>query len=298
MNPETFKRMYDGIERSNEAWNRIPVRGGQLFDWQPDSTYIQEPPFFIDLSPEPPGIKPIEGARVLVMVGDSVTTDHISPAGSIAVSSPAGQYLIAKGVPPQDFNSYGARRGNDQVMVRGTFANIRLKNRLAPGTEGGYTTYFPTGELTSIFDASLRYQAAGTPLLVLGGRDYGMGSSRDWAAKGTYLLGVKAVIAQSFERIHRGNLVGMGVLPLTFKPGESAESLGLSGREQFTIRLAEPLTPQQAVTVSVRREDGRRTSFTAICRLDTPVEIDYYRQGGILPTVLRSLWREKDAAAL
>jgi len=299
MNPETFRRLYDGIERSNEAWNRIPVRGGQLFDWQPDSTYIQEPPFFIDISPEPAGIKPIEGARVLVMVGDSVTTDHISPAGSIAVNSPAGQYLIAKGVEPKDFNSYGARRGNDQVMVRGTFANIRLKNRLAPGTEGGYTTHFPTGEVTSIFDASLRYQAAGTPLLVLGGRDYGMGSSRDWAAKGTYLLGVKAVIAQSFERIHRGNLVGMGVLPLTFKPGDSAESLGLSGREQFTIRLAEPLTPQQEVTVSVRREDGSRTSFTAICRLDTPIEIDYYRHGGILPTVLRSLWREsKDAAAL
>jgi len=298
MNPETFKRMYDGIERSNEAWNRIPVRGGQLFDWQPESTYIQEPPFFIDISPEPAGIKPIDNARVLVMVGDSVTTDHISPAGSIAVNSPAGQYLIAKGVAPQDFNSYGARRGNDQVMVRGTFANIRLKNRLAPGTEGGYTTHFPTGELTSIYDASLRYQAAGTPLLVLAGRDYGMGSSRDWAAKGTYLLGVKAVIAQSFERIHRGNLVGMGVLPLTFKPGDSAERLGLSGREQFSIHLTEPLTPQQEVTVSVRREDGSRTSFTAIGRLDTPIEIDYYRHGGILPTVLRSLWREKDAATL
>jgi len=292
MNPDTFRRLYDGIERSNEAWNRIPVRGGQLFDWDPASTYIQEPPFFIDISPEPAGIKPIEGARALVMVGDSVTTDHISPAGPIAVNSPAGQYLIEKGVAPQDFNSYGARRGNDQVMIRGTFANIRLKNRLAPGTEGGYTTHFPTGEVTSIFDASLRYQAAGTPLLVIAGRDYGMGSSREWAAKGTYLLGVKAVIAQSFERIHRGNLVGMGVLPLVFKPGDSAESLGLSGREQFSINLAEPLTPQQEVTVTVLREDGSRTSFAAICRLDTPVEIDYYRHGGILHAVLRQILRE------
>ncbi|MEX2502789.1 MAG: aconitate hydratase AcnA, partial [Trueperaceae bacterium] len=214
MNPETFRRMYDGIEESNETWNAIPVKGGELFDWDEDSTYIQEPPFFVDMDPDAGGIAPIRGARVLVKVGDSVTTDHISPAGAIAPDTPAGRYLKERGVPQKEFNSYGSRRGNDRIMTRGTFANIRLKNHLAPGTEGGWTTDVTTGEVTSIYDAAQNYQAAGTPTIVLAGHDYGMGSSRDWAAKGTYLLGARAVIAASFERIHRSNLIGMGVLPL------------------------------------------------------------------------------------
>ena len=214
MNPETFRRLYDGIERSNEVWNTIPVRGGELFEWNPESTYIREPPFFVGMSPEPAPIEPIRSARVLVEVGDSVTTDHISPAGAIASASPAGRYLMEQGVDWRDFNSYGARRGNDRVLTRGTFANVRLKNRLAPGTEGGWTTDFTIGEVTSIFEASRNYLTRGIPTLVLAGVDYGMGSSRDWAAKGTFLLGVRAVIAVSYERIHRSNLVGMGVLPL------------------------------------------------------------------------------------
>ncbi|MFO7544918.1 MAG: aconitate hydratase AcnA [Trueperaceae bacterium] len=291
MNPETFRRMYDGIERSNEAWNAIPVKGGQLFAWDPDSTYIQEPPFFQEMPEEVGVIAPIESARVLVKVGDSVTTDHISPAGSIAVDAPAGTYLIEKGVAKGDFNSYGSRRGNDRVMTRGTFANIRLKNQLAPGTEGGWTTDFTTGRVTSIYEASRNYVANDVPTIVLAGIDYGMGSSRDWAAKGTYLLGVKAVLAKSFERIHRSNLVGMGVLPLQFPDGHDAASLGLDGTERFTIAVDEGVQPRQSVPVVAVKEDGTEVRFEAICRLDTPVEIDYYRNGGILHTVLRNMYR-------
>ena len=291
MNPETFRRMYDGIERSNEAWNAIPVKGGQLFAWDPDSTYIQEPPFFQEMPEEAGVIAPIEGARVLVKVGDSVTTDHISPAGSIAVDAPAGAYLVEKGVAKGDFNSYGSRRGNDRVMTRGTFANIRLKNQLAPGTEGGWTTDFTSGRVTSIYEASRNYLANGVPTIVIAGIDYGMGSSRDWAAKGTYLLGVKAVLAKSYERIHRSNLVGMGVLPLQFPDGDDAASLGLDGTERFTIAVDESVQPRQSVPVVAVKEDGTEVRFEAICRLDTPVEVDYYRNGGILHTVLRNMYR-------
>jgi len=289
MNPETFRRMYDGIESSNEAWNAIPVKGGQLFDWDANSTYIQEPPFFIDMPDEASAIAPIKGARVLVNVGDSVTTDHISPAGSIAVNSPAGEFLMANGVEKKGFNSYGSRRGNDRVMTRGTFANIRLKNQMAPGTEGGWTTDFTTSQQSSIYEASRNYIAAGIPTIVIAGEDYGMGSSRDWAAKGTYLLGVKAVIAKSYERIHRSNLVGMGVLPLQFRDGETQQSLGLDGTETYDFELSDPVKPRQHVAVNARRDDGSVISFEVVCRLDTPVELDYYRNGGILHTVLRNM---------
>jgi aconitate hydratase len=287
--PQTFRQVYDGIESRNETWNRIPAGGGELFPWNDASTYVQEPPFFLQLSREPAPLAPIREARVLVKVGDSLTTDHISPAGSIAKSSPAGRYLVEHGVDPQDFNSYGARRGNDRVMTRGTFANIRLKNQLAPGTEGGFTTHLPSGEVTSIHEAAERYRTAGTPTVVLGGSDYGMGSSRDWAAKGTALLGVRAVIARSFERIHRSNLVGMGVLPLQLPDGESAESLGLSGRELYSIPVDEQLRPRQQIVVEVTGEDGARRSVATVCRIDTPVEAEYFRHGGILQMVLRRL---------
>ncbi len=295
--PDTFRRIYDGIEKSNAQWNAIPVKGGDLFAWSEASTYIQNPPYFDDLPPTPGPIQPVHGARVLLMLGDSITTDHISPAGAFSAKSPAGQYLISEGVELVDFNSYGSRRGNDRVMTRGTFANIRIKNKLAPGTEGGVTTHFPTGDVVSVYDASLRYKAAGTPLVVLGGKDYGMGSSRDWAAKGTMLLGVKAVIAESFERIHRSNLVGMGVLPLQFKNGENAESLGLTGRESFDIVVGDYLKPRQDITVRVTDESGASRDIVLWCRIDTPVEIDYYRNGGILQFVLRQLLREQKAAA-
>ena len=297
MNPETFRRMYDGIERSNEQWNAIPVKGGQLFEWDEGSTYIQEPPFFIDMPETPSPIQPIEGARVLVKVGDSVTTDHISPAGAIAANAPAGEYLLEKGVEKKDFNSYGSRRGNDRVMTRGTFANIRLKNQLAPGTEGGYTTDFTTGEVSTIYAASRNYIAKQIPTIVLAGHDYGMGSSRDWAAKGTYLLGVKAVIAQSFERIHRSNLVGMGVLPLQFLEGQDPESLGLDGTETFTIHVADDVQPRQTLAVTATKADGSTVEFEVVSRLDTPVEVQYYRNGGILHTVLRSMREGKAATA-
>ncbi len=287
LDPATFRAQYDGIENANPDWNRIPVAGGALYDWQADSTYIQEPPFFVGMTRTPSPIAPITGARVLVYVGDSVTTDHISPAGSIAATSPAGIFLRECGVAPKDFNSYGARRGNDRVMTRGTFANIRLKNATAPGTEGNWTTHWPTGEVVSIFEAATRYKAAHTPTVVLGGKDYGMGSSRDWAAKGTFLLGVRAVLAESFERIHRSNLVGMGVLPLQFRAGESAASLGLSGRETFGIDIDDALKPGQGVSVHAVAEDGTARTFETLCRIDTPVEVDYFRNGGILHTVLR-----------
>jgi aconitate hydratase len=293
LDPADFKKEYQGIEYGNERWNAIPISGSARYEWSPDSTYIQEPPFFVDLTPEVEPIRPIQEARVLVKVGDSITTDHISPAGSISKDSPAGQYLISLGVEPKDFNSYGSRRGNDRVMTRGTFANIRLKNQLAPGTEGGWTTYLPGGQVMSIYDAAQKYEADGTPLLVLAGKEYGTGSSRDWAAKGTFLLGVKAVLAQSYERIHRSNLVGMGVLPLQFKAGQSVEALGLSGHETYTIHVDDDLQPLQDVQVDVTDAQGTTRTITMTCRVDTPVEVDYYRNGGILQTVLRSFLKEE-----
>ncbi len=284
IDPSMFINQYTGVGEKNEDWNKIPVKGGELFNWNPKSTYIQNPPFFDDLANKDLSIKPIIGGRVLVMVGDSVTTDHISPAGNIKKDSPAGKYLLENGVKVSEFNQYGARRGGDQVMVRGTFANIRLKNELAPGTEGGVTTNLLTNVVEPIYDASVQYKAAGVPLVVLAGKDYGMGSSRDWAAKGTMLLGVKAVIAESFERIHRSNLVGMGVLPLVYKPGQSRKSLGLTGQEVFEINVDDTLKPGQTVVVKA----GDKT-FETTCRIDTPVELEYYRNGGILQTVLRKM---------
>jgi aconitate hydratase len=266
------------------------VGEGELYAWDGKSTYIHEPPFFQGLTMDPKPITNITDARCLVMVGDSVTTDHISPAGDIALASPAGRFLADRGIEKKDFNSYGSRRGNDLVMVRGTFANIRLKNLLVPGSEGNVTVHFPSNGQMPIHDASEKYLAAGTALVVLAGKEYGTGSSRDWAAKGTLLLGVKAVLAESFERIHRSNLVGMGILPLVYEPGQTAESLGLTGRETFDIRgLTGALKPRQTVLVRARREDGSVVEFTAIARLDTPVDVDYYRNGGILQTVLRGL---------
>jgi aconitate hydratase len=287
---EMFKKSYGNVFDGNPTWNDIPVPGGDLFVFKEESTYIQDPPFFQGLTPEPRPTTDIEKARVLAVLGDSVTTDHISPAGDIAESSPAGQYLKSKGVAKKDFNSYGSRRGNDRVMVRGTFANIRLKNLMVPGVEGGVTVHVPSGERMSIYDAAERYRASATPLVVLAGKEYGSGSSRDWAAKGTLLLGVRAVIAESYERIHRSNLVGMGVLPLQFKPGESVESLGLKGDETLTIRgLAGTIQPRAELTISVERPGGQTSFFTAVARLDTAVEINYYRNGGILHTVLRKM---------
>jgi len=289
ISPEMFRREYGRVSDGNPQWNAIPVKGGELYAWDQTSTYIQEPPFFVDLAPTAAQIQPITGARVLVMVGDSVTTDHISPAGSIKKDSPAGKYLMENGVQPLDFNSYGSRRGNDRVMTRGTFANIRLRNLLAPGTEGGVTKYLPTDEVMSIYDAAMKYKADSTPLVVLAGKDYGMGSSRDWAAKGTLLLGIQVAIAESFERIHRSNLVGMGVLPLVYKAGQTRASLGLTGRGTFEIHIDDTLKPGQDVTVRVTDREGEPLEFQTTCRIDTPVEMEYYRNGGILQTVLRKM---------
>ncbi|MGH7731886.1 MAG: aconitate hydratase AcnA [Candidatus Eiseniibacteriota bacterium] len=290
LEPGMFTRSYANVFDGNPKWNAIPVTGGDLYAWDEQSTYIHEPPFFQGLAPEPQPPADIRGARVLVMVGDSVTTDHISPAGDIAEESPAGRWLRSRGIVKRDFNSYGSRRGNDLVMVRGTFANIRLKNLLVPGSEGNVTVHFPSGEQMGVFDAAERYRDSSTPLMVLAGQEYGTGSSRDWSAKGTLLLGVRAVLAESYERIHRTNLVGMGVLPLQYETGQTAESLGLTGREVFDVTgLAQGLSPRQRVAVSARREDGSVLSFHAIARLDSPVEVDYYRNGGILQTVLRNL---------
>jgi len=287
---EMFRRQYANVGSGNAEWNDVPVRGGELFEWDPASTYIQEPPFFVDLSRQVPPIRPIMGARVLVSVGDSVTTDHISPAGSIKKDSPAGAFLMSHGIRPIDFNSYGSRRGDWRVMTRGTFANIRLRNLLAPGTEGGVTVHLPSGQQMSIFDAAEKYRHEKVPLIVLAGKDYGMGSSRDWAAKGVQLLGVRAVIAESFERIHRSNLVGMGVLPLVYENGQNLRSLGLSGREIFDLPdLSDSIRPRQAIRVIARDDSGRQTMFMAICRIDTPVELEYYRHGGILHRVLRQM---------
>jgi len=288
LKPEMFEKRYGNVFDGNEMWNAISGSRGELYEWRSDSTYVQEPPFFVDLSTEPSAVTDIEGARVLALLGDSVTTDHISPAGSIAVDSPAGQYLISKGVEPKDFNSYGSRRGNHEVMMRGTFANIRIRNLLAPGTEGGETTHIPSGEQMSSYDAGMKYIDEGVPSIVIAGKEYGTGSSRDWAAKGPALQGVKAVIVESFERIHRSNLVGMGVLPLQFKDGESAVSLGLTGKETYSVTgISGDLSPLQDATVTATGDDGNTKTFMTTVRIDTPVEIDYYRNGGILHTVLR-----------
>ncbi len=286
---DAFIKSYQGLEDSNPDWNAIPVTESALYDWKEESDYIQEPPFFKDMDLTVKPIEEITSARVLVKAGDSITTDHISPAGAIAPDSPAGSYLVGRGVERKDFNSYGSRRGNDKIMTRGTFANIRFRNAMAPDTEGSVTTHVPTGEVVSIFEAAERYKDADIPTIVLAGKDYGMGSSRDWAAKGVQLLGIKAVIAESFERIHRSNLVGMGVLPLQFKDGASADSLGLTGKESYTIHVDDSLKPGQTVMVDVKKEDGSTSTIETICRIDTPVEVEYYRNGGILHTVLRKL---------
>ena len=283
-----FIEQYGNVYEGNEQWNAIPSTDEPVYEWRADSTYIQEPPFFLDLPQEPLPIQPINGARVMVRGGDSVTTDHISPAGAIAINGPAGQFLQDNDVSPQYFNSFGSRRGNDRVMTRGTFANVRLRNLLVPNSEGGVTYYLPTMEEMSIYDASLKYQEDGTPLIVLAGKDYGMGSSRDWAAKGTLLLGIKAVIAESIERIHRSNLAMMGVLPLTFANGESYGSLGLTGHETYDIPVTDHVKPMQRLTVTATDDKGAETQFEVIVRLDSPVEVDYYRNGGILHTVLRN----------
>ncbi|HLE77919.1 MAG TPA: aconitate hydratase AcnA [bacterium] len=292
VSPEMFTARYRDVFTGDETWQTLPVPDSEVYAWETESTYIQEPPFFAGLPVTPPDPTDIRGARVLAWVGDSVTTDHISPAGAIHKDSPAGQYLIGHGVPPAGFNTYGARRGNHEVMMRGTFANPRLRNRLAGGREGGWTEYFPTGEMLSIYDAAMRYQAEGTPLLVFAGAEYGSGSSRDWAAKGPALLGVRAVIAESFERIHRSNLVGMGILPLQFQQGENGETLGFSGRERFDIEGVEAgVHPKMTITVRARVDDGSSVTFQTTARLDTPVDVEYYRHGGILPYVVRQLAR-------
>jgi aconitate hydratase len=286
---EHFLREYAGVFEGSDEWRAIATSGTALYDWNPDSTYVQEPPFFFDLGPGTTPLAPILGARALLKLGDSITTDHISPAGAIALNSPAGKYLTDKGVERRMFNSYGSRRGNDRVMTRGTFANIRIRNQLAPGTEGGYTTDFTDGEVKSVYDAALNYKQAGTPLVVLAGKDYGMGSSRDWAAKGTFELGVKAVIATSYERIHRSNLVMMGVLPLTFPAGEDGASLGLDGTETFDIHIDDDLQPRSLVKVTATKASGGTVEFMAMARCDTPVEVEYLRNGGILHMVIRRM---------
>ena len=288
--PEMFRKRYDNVLESNPQWNKIATSPSNMYEWDETSTYIQEPPFLIDLTTEAAPIQPIRGARVLVALGDSVTTDHISPAGSMAADSPAGQYLIEHGVEPRDFNSYGSRRGNDRVMTRGTFANIRIRNQLVPGTEGGFTRHLPDGEKMTVYDAAMKYQQEGVPLLVLAGAEYGTGSSRDWAAKGTYLLGVRAVIASGFERIHRSNLIGMGVLPLQLDAGKSWQSLGITGEEVFDFpALGDTLEPRDSIKVQATAADGSIKEFDAKVRIDTPVELEYYRNGGILQTVLRKM---------
>jgi aconitate hydratase len=290
--PEMFAERYARAFEGPAAWRAVEVPSGQLYHWSDASTYIRKPTFFEGMTPQPPPLEDVRGARVLALLGDSVTTDHISPAGAIPADSPAAKYLIERGVTPADFNSFGSRRGNHEVMLRGTFGNIRLRNRLAPGTEGGFTTSFPDGDVTTIYDASVRYAEAGVPLVVIAGREYGTGSSRDWAAKGTRLMGVRAVIAESFERIHRSNLIGMGVLPLQFASGQSAESLGLSGAERFDIDgIASGLAPRATLQVRAVDDEGRDREFPVRVRIDTPNELEYYRHGGILQYVLRELLR-------
>ncbi|WP_227936061.1 aconitate hydratase AcnA [Alkalihalobacillus deserti] len=286
--PELFAREYSNVFDSNDRWNDIETTDDALYKWNEDSTYIANPPFFENLSPEPEDIKALSNLRVIGKFGDSVTTDHISPAGAIGKDTPAGKYLISKGVEPKDFNSYGSRRGHHDVMMRGTFANIRIRNQIAPGTEGGVTTYWPTGEVMAIYDAAMKYKEQETGLAILAGKDYGMGSSRDWAAKGTNLLGIKTVIAESYERIHRSNLVLMGVLPLQFKDGDNAETLGLTGEESFSVAITNDVQPREMVQVTATDKDGKQTNFEVLVRFDSEVEMDYYRHGGILQMVLRN----------
>ena len=289
ISPDQFTEQYSTAFDGPPEWREISTDPSSLYRWDPGSTYIQAPPFFDGLTTDPGVIKPIVGARVLVKVGDSVTTDHISPAGAISADTPAGRFLEAADVSPLMFNSYGSRRGNDRVMARGTFANIRVRNQLAPDTEGGWTTDFTDGNVKTIYEAAMRYRSAGIPTIILAGIDYGMGSSRDWAAKGPFLLGVKAVIAETYERIHRSNLIGMGILPLQFMPGEGTGSLGLDGSETFRIDIDDNLRPREEITVTASRRDGAETSFVTVTRIDTPVEVDYYRNGGILHTVLKEM---------
>jgi aconitate hydratase len=292
LKPEVFRKLYSDFAEQNPAWNNIPGSTGETYSWDAKSTYIQEPPFFENFSMEPGHITEILNARPLGIFGDSVTTDHISPAGSFKATSPAGAYLISEGVKKEEFNSYGARRGNDRVMTRGTFANVRIKNLMVPGVEGGVTKLQPSGEQTSIYDASMKYQKEGTPLVIIAGQEYGTGSSRDWAAKGTRLLGVKAVISQSFERIHRSNLVGMGVLPLCFQEGTNAQTLKLDGTETYSLKgLSDDIKPRQKVDLEIKRADGTVDIVPLVLRIDTPIEVDYYQHGGILPYVLRQIIR-------
>jgi aconitate hydratase len=290
-----FKQGYASVFAGDENWNAIQVPQGEVYKWDGTSTYVRNPPYFDGMTMTPGAVADIRGARVLAVLGDSVTTDHISPAGNISKSSPAAKYLVAQGVQPVDFNSYGSRRGNHEVMMRGTFANIRLRNLMCPGTEGGVSVHVPTGEQMSIYDAAMKYKAEGTPLIVLAGKEYGTGSSRDWAAKGTMLLGVRAVIAESFERIHRSNLIGMGVLPLQFKDGENAQSLGLTGKESFEI-IGLNAGAAKMVTVVATPVSGAPIKFEARVRIDTPKERDYYQHGGILQYVLRQLAGASKAA--
>ncbi|MFM8944987.1 MAG: aconitate hydratase, partial [Actinomycetota bacterium] len=287
--PEQFRTQYARIDEGDDLWRALAVPTGAAYAFDPASTYVAEPPFFADLGEGPRDLVDLAGARCLVWVGDSITTDHISPAGSIRPDSPAGRYLEGLGVAVRDFNSYGARRGNHEVMLRGTFANIRLRNLLAPGTEGPWTRHLPSGDPLSIFDAAERYRAEGVPLVVLAGSEYGSGSSRDWAAKGPSLLGVRAVIAESYERIHRSNLVGMGIVPLQFAPGDSAGSLGLTGEEVFDVAGLAGVEPGGSVTVTARRADGTATRFATTVRIDSSTEAQYVRHGGVLPMVLRQL---------
>jgi aconitate hydratase len=284
-----FTHQYSDVFKGDEHWQGLTVPGGETYAWQDDSTYVKNPPYFEGMTMQAPGVKPIAGAKALAVLGDSITTDHISPAGAIKPDSPAGRYLLEHGVSRGEFNSYGSRRGNHEVMMRGTFANIRIRNRMLDNVEGGFTRYAPTSETMPIYDAAMLYKQDGRPLVVIAGKEYGTGSSRDWAAKGTVLLGVRAVIAESFERIHRSNLVGMGVLPLQFVEGESAETLGLNGAEKYSIAGVAELKPRQDVEVKVTRDSGEEFSFTARCRIDTYNELEYFRAGGILHYVLRRL---------
>ncbi len=292
LTPEMFKSRYANVFEGPEAWRKVKTSDRMTYDWDEVSTYVKNPPYFVGMAKEPGAIADIAGARVLAVLGDSVTTDHISPAGSIKKNGPAGAYLMEKGVTPEDFNSYGARRGNHEVMMRGTFANIRIRNEMVPGVEGGVTRHLPSGERMSIYDAAMKYQGEGVPLIVVAGKEYGTGSSRDWAAKGPALLGVKAAIAESFERIHRSNLIGMGVLPLQFKPGQDRKTLKLDGSEVFDIRGLAGLKPLQEMTVTLRRADGAEEPLSLLCRIDTLDEVEYYRHGGILHYVLRNLIKE------
>jgi aconitate hydratase len=293
LTPEMFRNRYDTITEGSDAWKAVPAPSGALYEWNPDSTYIQEAPYFLNLKMDVDEPEDIKSAKVLAVLGNSVTTDHISPAGAIPEDRPAGQYLLSKGVSKSEFNIFGSRRGNHEVMARGTFGNIRLRNGLTPDKEGDWSLHQPGDEVTSIYDAAQKYIAEGVPTIILAGKEYGSGSSRDWAAKGPNLLGVQAVVAESYERIHRNNLVGMGVMPLQFKPGENAASLGLTGKETFEIiGISEGISPGQNVQVQAVKEDGTRLAFESTLRIDNQVEVDYYKQGGVLHTVLRRLLKE------